>query len=72
MSDLSSSWEKLRNGAALSDAEIDNMIAEIESALPYLSDYGPKYSLVYLDARQNLETLKQFQARRTESRKARK
>jgi len=40
------------------------MIIQVECALDYLRDGGPRYSLVYLDSYRNLQTLKGFKEER--------
>lgn len=64
MSRLRTLWRKLRTGAPLSDSEVDDMIIQVECALDYLRDGGPRYSLVYLDSYRNLQTLKGFKEER--------
>lgn len=54
------SWKKLSNGDHISDSELDVMIDQIQSALPYLESRLPEYYLVHKDTILTLEKLRRY------------
>lgn len=57
--DLALAWEKFRHGDALTDAELNSLIADIEIGIPFLENRGETGGVLY-KARLDREALLSF------------